>query len=509
MAKLSKYLFGCFTVCTLLFLFFNCYHFNEILDKPFGSFHAWRQADCLSQTYLIQKNNSAIFTPQTLFVKNDGTQIAIGEFPLINAIVANLGNLFGFSTGLYRNVVFAFFLILVWYLFQLFYLFSRRWFDSWLFTLLFSSSPILSYYAVNFLPDVPGLSLCIAGLFYILKYGRSNNWRIYFGITLIALAALIKLTFFLWLVIAAGSLILKWLNRNTSVKPSLIMMVFMYLLIVALWYKYANVMDHLHHPFIFLTETRSYLETHFSERRLVFDKIIDVWLPQVYLKAIWLFIGAMGLFGLLKGKEGAHTDLKFFTILGIIGGLFFCFIMYRQFIHHDYLWIGLMPVFIVLILPFLSWMSNQPARNIVWVQVFLAGFVILQVFQTRDIMYNRYFVFDNETIYNHHLLEIRPTFIANGIMEEDIVVSVPDPSPNITLFAMKQLGFTNYRGENLTTESILCHAAKGAKYLIVSNDTELQKDYIKPFYPFYLFSFESIYVFDLQKPLDLFRKSKP
>ena len=60
------------------------------------------------------------------------------------------------------------------------------------------------------------------------------------------------------------------------------------------------------------------------------------------------------------------------------------------------------------------------------------------------------------------------------------MVSVPDPSPNITLYLMNQIGFTecyNYEGNNIH------HFVNDekAKYLIVGDSTYLQHELYKPF----------------------------
>jgi hypothetical protein len=57
-----------------------------------------------------------------------------------------------------------------------------------------------------------------------------------------------------------------------------------------------------------------------------------------------------------------------------------------------------------------------------------------------------------------------------GITRESRIISVPDPSPNITLSLLDQKGFTNLYDENMTGDDrIRFYVEKGAVYLVCNS----------------------------------------
>lgn len=504
MIKLSKNLLAILSVITILLIDMLVFDMGPVFDQPHGSFHAWRQADCISQSYQIYSGEATIWAPKTHFVKHDGSRFAVGEFPLVNALVASVNRIAGYSIRHYRLIVYVFYMLFVFYLFKYSYAISSRGVESYLATVLISCSGILTYYSMNVLPDIPGLALCLAGLYYCKQ--ESFNYIFLIGIILLTLAALIKITFLIWLLLWLFVFIYRIIT-NVQIQNSFagVICCLVGTCIVLLWYLYANWMDHKHAPFIFLTETRSYWRTYFLERPLIIQTMYKVWLPQLYIGLVWLGLGLLLVIGLILNRGNKRFLYLFFFTGGFLWSLLFILFMFRQFNLHDYLWIGLIPVMIVGLTSFYSWMSRHIYSKISWIAILLFALINLQVFDTWQMINFRYFKFDNDLVYNQDLLNFQRYKQHASIKPGDWVISIPDPSPNITLLAMNQPGFTNYRDANTTMESILYHASKGAKYLIVSREDELRKEYLKPIYPFYLYHYQEISVFDVQRALTSFR----
>jgi hypothetical protein len=166
---------------------------------------------------------------------------------------------------------------------------------------------------------------------------------------------------------------------------------------------------------------------------------------------------------------------------------------------HDYLWVGLLTVPIVFCFSLLQWLGGLKNKYIrISIQLFLGILLILQVFQTKLILKERYFQFDNNLVFNQNLRGLKDQLSAHGINKSDLVISIPDPSPNISLVAMDQNGFTNYKERNKDSLGLMTSIALGAEYLVVSNVKEYEKAYLKPFLKYYIFDYKSIGVFDLR-----------
>jgi len=68
-----------------------------------------------------------------------------------------------------------------------------------------------------------------------------------------------------------------------------------------------------------------------------------------------------------------------------------------------------------------------------------------------------------------------------GIQKNDLIVSLPDPSPNITLFLLRRRGFTNFWYGNFPSyaERLAHFRQLGAKYLILNDTTLLNEEGIR------------------------------
>jgi hypothetical protein len=96
------------------------------------------------------------------------------------------------------------------------------------------------------------------------------------------------------------------------------------------------------------------------------------------------------------------------------------------------------------------------------------------------------------------LAQVQNAMRAQGIQREDRIISVPDPSPNITLSLLDQKGFTNLYDENMTGDDrIEFYVQKGASHLVCnSRDWYLQRAE-SPWLQHPIIDFGGMIVFDL------------
>ena len=96
------------------------------------------------------------------------------------------------------------------------------------------------------------------------------------------------------------------------------------------------------------------------------------------------------------------------------------------------------------------------------------------------------------------LSSITPYLRKLGISRTDHVISIPDQSPNITLYLMDQKGCTEYGlFEPDGKDRIKKFIEAGTKYLIINDPEYLKMDYIKPFINKRIGEYKNVQIFDL------------
>ena len=76
---------------------------------------------------------------------------------------------------------------------------------------------------------------------------------------------------------------------------------------------------------------------------------------------------------------------------------------------------------------------------------------------------------------------ITPYLRELGKEREDMVISIPDGSPNISLYMMNQKGVSGYGAAHVKdAERIWYYVERGMDYLIINDPWILNKEYLKP-----------------------------
>jgi len=492
-----------------MFVFFKMFKIQEISNLPMGSFHCWRQADCISMTNEFYAGKATFYHPTTHYVKKDGTRFASGEFPIINKTVASIYKITGPSLKVYRYTIYFFYLIGFIFLFFIFFELSKQPIGSALLSLLIASSSILVFYSINFLPDVPALSLGIISLYAWILARKKKNLGLYaLSILILLVACLIKLTMLILLgTFALVILVEMIIHARRPYSFPVLGFILMGLLMIVGWYYHSYQLDHTHAPFIFLTETRSYWKTYFLEKPVIWNDIRFKWLPQVFITPVWYFVLGAGIMAAAFGKK-VRIEHKLMTASGLVAAIFFFFMMFRQFMHHDYLWIDLLIVLILFAAITIESIGNSVRK---YPKCLFAGFIFvlicLQTNETKKILNERYFSLDNNIFYNQNLIGFKQELRNHGIEKTDLVLSIPDASPNITLTVMDQYGFTLYREDKKTEEAVFEKIDLGARYLIVSNPAEFSEAYLQPFVTETFFHYKDIWVYNLQDKKNLLNRT--
>ena len=149
------------------------YQYHKTIFYPPQSVHAWRQADCASLALNYYKHGMNFFHPQIhLLVSDNGTSgyTATSEIPLFYYSAAILYKIFGAHEFLIRLMNLLIFFCGIYYLFRLLYKLLKDYFWSGALAILFVTSPLLVYYANNYLTNASALALGIIGLYHFYSF---------------------------------------------------------------------------------------------------------------------------------------------------------------------------------------------------------------------------------------------------------------------------------------------------------------------------------------------------
>lgn len=467
---------------TLIFLLY-CTAIYYITDSQhndhFGprSMHAWRQADGASYARNYYQNNLPFLMPQ-VYTQAGTNGYTVSEFPIVYYIAAKMYRAFGFHESILRRLHFAIFIFgcasLLWLGLLLFK-------NSWLAfipAVITFSSPYLYYYGLNFMPDVPALSLSFGGIYFIAAYFFDKKlWKMYFAFALFCLACLLKISngILFCALIAAVVFSPKLRTEKYFRTKHLIHFFLLAFLVIAIngwWFYFVTTYNNTYGNHLNLTSIYPIWELTWQG----FDKICvafyDEWSTVILHPVVWniLFVG-IWLFATRKLR--IENSMLHKVVLWIFfGSLTYGLLWFQAFWPHDYYlvppFISVLGIFIWL-LYFIDEHYDQVKRLVIPIAIII---VFDTTVQAQGVMNSRYAKNQKYTIINEGFYTIETYLRSLGISRFDWVVSVPDGSPNITLYYLNQPGYTESGNWFINN----CGRLKEAniKYAVVSDDRFLQ-----------------------------------
>jgi hypothetical protein len=475
----------------------------KTFNYPPSSVHQWRQSDCAAyvKTYFRTGNN--LFEPATYNLAGKEGRV-VSEFPIIYYLSAKIQLLTGEQYWVVRGLTF------LCYLFGLLALLAciRKWIKHWLIPffpiIILATSPYYYYYAINFLPNVPAISFSFIGLYFFLLYEeRHRITHIAWGALFFILATALKPTDggILWLAYLATKSFQFLLKKDSNKKIFLATVVSSVLIGLCIlgWTKYVNWYNDQngnHQNLIGI-----YPIWDMDKGLIIYtkDRIIHEW-SKVFqhrlILAMWVIF--IPIYIILWKK--LNLFLRLFTLFIFLGCFAYSILWFKAFTDHDYyqlpfilsgvfLTITICEYFARVILPKL----NFGLRNLSFGIILLL--IIAGIYHNRNIQKERYtksgYVYINPAIF-----EVEPYLRKLGVKTSDAVVCVPDKSPNISLNAINNYGYT----EEFNSESYNIHFFKKqrASYLIISDSSYLQNNLYKPYLSKKIGEYKGIYVFDIR-----------
>ncbi|MCB0635148.1 MAG: glycosyltransferase family 39 protein [Lewinella sp.] len=473
-----------------LCFFLMAYGHHSVFFKP-KSIHAWRQADSASQFRMYYQEDISFWTPRWHSFNNGNDNIATSEFPVTYFVSSRLARWFGYSEAWSRGLHFFLFVLGLFYLFRLGRLLLSNPLWAWFPPLFYLLSPACFYYANNYLPNMPAISLALIGWYFMYRYRLEPSWR-HLGLWagLFTLAALIKPSEGLHMVVALAFLSWEYLGAGRPpgvARPwgRLLTALAFFVLVFGSWVYYVwhdgnNVS---------LLGILPLWEGARADNAYTWQVLRELWMPALASWPLWLAT-ALALLALLFHRRGylfrrpsgdlaSVGDWELFrpwrvTMLMLGASAAYFLLWFQAFRMHDYYLLTLT------VAPAFVWLSffrvyeiwfNRGRR--VWILLaVLLGLLVSSAYHNRQVQAFRNWEYGDDYT-TPALRTIEPQLREMGIPRTAKVVIAPDPSPNISLYMANNPGWNAelHGGVN----DLRTFQSMGAEYFILKDSSLLDK----------------------------------
>ena len=502
----SKYFKNGMLLLFVLILFFLNFYTKTIFYRP-GSIHQWRQTDCLSIAKNYYEEGMHFFEPK-IHYQGPVEGKAVSEFPILNYTVAFLWKIFGEHEFIYRLLEYIIFITSMFVLFNTLLRYYRSTLFAFFSVSIFLTSPLLAYYSLNFIADVPALSIGIISFCLFLRFYNSKQIKFfYFALLLGALAVLIKASALIALCVLLFFSLLdilgltKFFKTEKLFEKKTMPLVAILLAVVAIfsWYRFALAYNDNNSNNIFLLTVLPVWEM--NEDQLIYNlKVLFNNLFPVFLNRPMFFLfTALVIFVTAKFKE-LTSFLKYCFVFSALFFVAYILFFFQVFSVHDYYLSNLMifPVVTFVCVTHIVSKTDFFSVNKSFIRLFIICVVLFNSFHAAAI-YRLRTVEDDKLIYwfpfisedegklakylawdySHaikRIEEFTPDLREHGIKREDFVLVIPDQSFDISLYFMDQKGFPisrdHFMNDTTVAEQFL---KKNIKYLVMSDTTLKQQ----------------------------------
>lgn len=471
-----------------LFLIFLLAAFNNIglfdfLNHRPASFHQWAQCDRASVALNFYQQSMNIFLPRTHFI-GWGTGITGMEFPLMNWLAALSYHLFGFHEIQYRLIMLFTFTGALMFAYRLSMHFSgNSFFISSVTVFLFCLSPVLCFYAPNFIPDTASVSFTIVAWFLYLANRSKSTATYYLFVTVLALSSMIKITGLISVVsiaLLSFASAFIWKKETISEFIKTITACAIAIIFTFIWYRYARYLNEENSAGVFTLQMHP-IDSLDSLKDL-FSVIVSGVGIQYYAYGYQWFLLFINLVIIIRLK---FTDRKLLliTLLLYAGGLCFFLLMGSQFREHDYYIITLLPAVLFNLITFFNSIQTLLMKKF-WIRITII--IVFGLFANYLMVYckknyhNRY---DKEQYYYNlkadRYFDMEPKLETAGIKANDLIIYYGDAAPNTALYLMNRRGVSIAEGQ-LQAVSDFAHQKK-FRYLLLDKQSYEGEKLLIPF----------------------------
>ncbi|MDX2248838.1 MAG: glycosyltransferase family 39 protein [Bacteroidia bacterium] len=470
------------------------YGYPEILSfEPQGQHH-WRQTDCASFAWNYYHGNINLFTPAMNNVLSNGKGQAVAEFPIIYWIGGLLYRLLGPDILILRILNISIVFSGLWVLFRLCKEVIDDIFWAFFIPILLFSSPFFVYYTNGFIPDPPAIALCFWAWYFLFLHLKTEKKK-YFSLAaaFFLLAALIKVSTAISLVSLSSILVLDKLflsqskNKHAFVFPLSLQfyirrIIGVSVLIIA-WYFYASWYSTRFEYNHFTGIIRPLFQTP-KEEILRVLRIIGEQLPYFYLPITHVFFAVVLVYILWNFKK-IRWQFLLIPVFLCLGSLVYLALFFQLIGGHEYYHlVNLVAVTSILITG--SYLFNKISPRVSQHRVtksLLSLLLIINIFHARGQMleYNDPQNQDNRENSAFYEKKFYSYLADLGLKDHHYVISIPDKSPNNTLYLMKKRGWSSFNNPRHFGDVMQKWTGGfGDIYLIISDSTLIQDSLLQP-----------------------------
>jgi len=485
------------------------YNFHNIVQEPPKGCHVWRQTDCASFALNYYERDMNFFHPQMhnqLGANGEG----VSEFPIIYYASAILYNLFSPDEFYLRLLNLSIFILGLIALFQLTCDVTNSYFWAYVPPLLFFSSPMLLFYGNNFLPDVPAVSFALIGWSCLYRYNSYfNNWYLAGATLAFVLAGLLKVTALISFV-ALSILFILHLSKTINFhhpaflhhKKRIIALLLVAILIVVSWHVFVNYYNNLYNSKYLLIDIRPIWLSDWDGVQWTLKRFVQFWSQFMWHPiTLWLIV-LLTLFGFIIyfyrfKTAGFWTHLTFLTLGGVIAEFF---LFFTQLVHHNYYYITYYIYAAFLFILIIRWglIYYQKIFTSIYFKTLIILFLIVNIVYAKRFLNKQFEYFAHENPDSSFYKEEMRTYLTKiDINKNDKVISIPDNSPNRTLYFLNRHGWTSYQLYKYDASIFDKYKKKGADYLVINEDSLIDKPSIRPYTEDTLGQFHNLYFFEL------------
>lgn len=452
----------------------------EAIPKHPQSLHISAQCDRASIALNFYQEEMNILVPR-IHNRTRGTGIAAAEFPIIQYTVACIYKVVGFNDTYYRLVVMLLFSIGLYFAWKIALYVSKNHITALLVSLLWLSSPTLLYYVPNFNPDPVSLGFVMITWYYFLQWQTKPKVLFLFIIFFTAcLAILVKASAAISIVAMIALVVLDFLRLLSSEKKSLISKkgllltaLFLPAVVAYFWYSYASRLNASVYSEFFTLGMRlpQSIEQVFAIWKSLKANLLLHYYPPYFL----VLIAPLHVVVLFLNKH-IPRQLIWCTFILAAGTISFFFLMFVAMEYHDYYIITLLPWIFFLLLSLGTGLTNY-FKHKQKLQLTAAAFgIALTIFNFTYCHKILSSLYSRESSFFQYAYEafpeIKPLLEQHNVKSSDYVVTITDPSYDISLYLMNRHGYTVTNKKDIN-RVLLYLLTRDAKWLFTVDSRSL------------------------------------
>lgn len=483
------------------------YNLDSLLFKPPQGLHIWRQTDCLSITTNYYNGSTDFFEPEihNLLSDSNTSGKTAGEFPLLYWFVAMLWKITGKSEALYRIIGLLISLAGLYSVFRTLHQYTGNLIMALFGGLLPFTSPVFVNYTISFLPNTVAVSVAFAGWAFFYRYilGK-RNLHLLISVLLFTLSMLLKASAGISLVAISGWLIAEMVFHRkitpiTERRYRTILYFTTGAVIIFGWYLYASRYNSIHGGKYTFNSLWPIWELSSGEIRERMEIARTLWKNQLFdHRVLWISLGLWPF--LMIFIRRLEPFLRYLLVALPAGTILYMLLWFQGLRDHDYYYIDMVPVIL------LFWVSafrlsltfsRRFSHAVSFVSIII---IVMGAINCRKAIEDRYsgwmnnwYVDNLEAVYETGLMLDTMNIVPN----DAIIISIPDPSINSSLYMLNRKGFTDFGSDFSKPGQIDNRIAKGAGFLVINDSSLLKDSLVIPYTVNPVFSHRNVTIYDL------------